>query len=141
MNNTMKKIRSASLKVGKVIHDELKDIIDIYPLIAPAQTTGTFAVYKRGGLRVDNTKDGYNYQEVCNLEIIIVSQTYLESVEKAIDVKLYLEHLHGTYMTAKDEVIEIADITLIDASEDWSNDAYIQTMNFQITMFNELGIN
>ena len=139
--NTMKKIRSASLKVGKVIHDELKDIIDIYPLIAPANTTGTFAVYKRSGLRVDNTKDGFNYQEVCNIEIIIVSQTYLESVEKAINVKMYLEHLKGSYQTAKDEVIEIGDITLIDCSEDWNNDAYIQTMNFQIMMFNELGMN
>ena len=137
----MKKIRSASLKIGKVIHDELRDIIDIYPLVAPANTTGTFAVYKRSGLKVDSTKDGFNYQEISNIEIVIVSQTYLESVEKAINIKMYLEHLRGTYHTAKDETIEIADITLIDSSEDYSNDAYLQLMNFQVTMFNELGIN
>lgn len=137
----MKKIRSASLKIGKVIHDELKDIIDIFPLVAPANTTGTFAVYKRASLRCDNTKDGFNYQEVSNIEIVIVSQTYLESVEKAINVKMYLEHLRGTYQTAKDETIEIGDVTLIDCSEDWNNDAYLQTLNFQVTIFNELGIN
>ena len=129
------------MKVGKVIHDELKDIIDIFPLVAPTNTTGTFAVYKRSGLKVDSTKDGFNYQEISNIEIVIVSQTYLESIEKAINVKMYLEHLRGTYHTAKDETIEIADITLIDSSEDYSNDAYLQLMNFQVTMFNELGIN
>lgn len=137
----MKKIRSASLKIGKVIHDELRDIIDIFPLVAPANTTGTFAVYKRSSLKVDNTKDGFNYQEVSNIEIVIVSQTYLESIEKAINVKMYLEHLHGTFQTAKDETIEIGDITLIDASEEYNNDAYLQIMNFQVTIFNELGIN
>lgn len=138
----MKKIRSASLKIGKVIHDELADIIDIYPLVAPAQTTGTFAVYKRNSLSVSNTKDIYNYEEVCNLEIVIVASTYLESVEKAIDVKMYLEHLSGEYQTAKDETINIADITLIDSSEDYtSNDAYIQTLNFQIELANEPGVN
>ena len=137
----MKKIRSASLKIGKVIHDELKDIIDIFPLVAPANTTGTFAVYKRSGLSVDNTKDGFDYQEISNIEIVIVSQTYLDSVEKAINVKMYLEHLRGTYHTAKDETIEIGDVTLIDCSEDWNNDAYLQTLNFKVTIFNELGIN
>ena len=137
----MKKIRSASLKIGKIIHDELKDIIDIFPLVAPQNTTGTFAVYKRSGLHVDNTKDGFNFQEICNIEIVIVSQTYLDSVEKAINVKMYLEHLHGEYHTSKDETIEIGDVTLIDCSEDWNNDAYLQTLNFQVTIFNELGIN
>lgn len=139
---TMKKIRSASLKVGKVIHEELADIIDIYPLVAPANTTETFAVYRRKSLSVDNTKDGFNYQEISNLEITIVSDTYLESIEKAITVKMYLEHLRGEYKTGKDEIINVADITLIDCSEDYtSNDAYIQTLNFQITIFNELGQN
>lgn len=139
---TMKKIRSASLKVGKVIHDELADIIDIYPLVAPVNTTGTFAVYRRKSLSVDNTKDGYNYQELSNLEITIVSDTYLDSVEKAITVKMYLEHLRGEYRTGKDEIINVADITLTDCSEDYtSNDAYIQTLVFQITIFNELDQN
>ncbi len=137
----MKKIRSASLKIGKVLHDELRDIIDIYPVVAPANTSGTFAVYKRQSLGVSNTKDIYNYEEIASVEIVIVAQTYLESVEKAIDIKMYLEHLRGRFKSAKDEEILISDITLTNCSEEWSNDAYLQVMNFDITMNNEPGVN
>ncbi len=137
----MKKIRSASLKIGKVLHDELKDIIDIYPVVAPSNTTGTFAVYKRLSLGVSNTKDIYNYEEIASVEIVIVAQTYLESVEKAINVKMYLEHLHGKFTTAKDEHILISDVTLTNCSEEWSNDAYLQVMTFDIVITNEPGLN
>ncbi len=128
----MKKIRTASLKVGKVIHDELRDILDIYPVIAPQKTTGTFGVYRRTSLKCENTKDIYNICETAVVEIAIISQTYAESLEKAIDVKFYLEHLHGRYETKKDEHIHIANITMIDSSEEWSNDNYIQIMQFCI---------
>lgn len=134
----MKKIRSASLKIGKVIHDELRDIIDIYPVIAPQNTTGTFGVYRRTGLNVANTKDIYNYDEIAWIDIAIIASTYAESVDKAINIKMYLEHLHGQFQTKKDEHINISDITLIDCSEEYSNDNYIQIMKFQITMYNEL---
>ena len=133
----MKKIRSASLKIGKVIHDELRDILDIYPVIAPQNTTGTFGVYRRTGLNVANTKDIYNFQEIAGIEIAIISSTYAESIDKAINVKMYLEHLHGKFQTKKDEHIDIGDITLTDCSEDWTNDNYIQILKFQITIFND----
>lgn len=133
----MKKLRSASLKIGKVIHDELRDILDVYPVIAPQNTTGTFGVYRRTGLSVKNTKDIYNYEESADIEIAVISQTYAESLEKAINVKMYLEHLHGQFQTKKDEHINITDITLVDCSEEWSNDNYIQIMKFEITLYNE----
>ena len=130
----MKKIRSASLKIGKVIHDELKDIIDIYPVIAPQNTTGTFGIYRRTSLSVANTKDIYNYQEVAEMEIAVVAQTYLASVEMAMNVKFYLEHLSGKYETKKDEVIDIADITLTDCAEEWTNENYVQILKFEVTL-------
>lgn len=133
----MRKLRSASLKIGKVIHDELSDIIDIFPIVAPQNTTGIFAVYKRNSLRVRNTKDIFNYEEVANVDISIIAPTYLESVEKSIDVKMYLEHLHGEFKTQKDEVINISDITLTDCSESWTGESYVQTMRFDIMMVNE----
>lgn len=135
------KIRSASLKVGKVIHDELRDIIDIYPVIAPQNTTGTFGVYRRTSLALSNTKDIYNYEEVAMIEIAIIAPTYLESVEMAINVKFYLEHLSGKYETKKDEHINIADISLADSSEEWSNENYIQIMQFRVKIYNEPGEN
>lgn len=133
----MKKIRSASMKVGKVIHDELKDILDVYPVIAPQNTKGIFGVYRRMSLSVANTKDIYNYQETAEIEIAIVAQTYAECLEKAIDVKFFLEHLHGKYETKKDEHINIADITLTDSSEEWVNDNYVQILKFEIKMYDE----
>lgn len=137
----MKKIRSASLKIGKVIHDELKDIIDVYPVIAPENTKKTFGVYRRTSLRVDNTKDIYNYQEIAEIEIAIVAQTYAESLEMAMNVKFYLEHLSGRYETKKDETIDIADITLTDCAEEWTNDNYVQILKFEIKMFNSPDVN
>lgn len=137
----MKKIRSASFKIGKVINEELNDIIQIFPCVAPQNTSYPFAVYKRLNLQTANTKDIYNYTETANIEVVIVSNTYLESVEKAINVKMYLEHLSGTYKTGKDEVINISDITLVDSSEDWSGNAYYQILNFQISMDNEPDVN
>lgn len=133
----MRKIRSASLKIGKVIHDELLDILDIYPVIAPQKTTGTFGVYRRTSLAVKNTKDIYNCEECADIEIAIISTTYADSLEKAVNVKMYLEHLHGQYSTAKDENINISDITLVDCSEEWSSDNYVQIMRFRITLYNE----
>lgn len=137
----MKKIRSASLKIGKVIHEQLRDLISNYPIIAPQNTTYPFAVYKRTGLQVADTKDIYNYEENANVEIIIVSQSYDESLELATNVKMYLEHLKGSFKTSKNEIINISDITLIDTNEDFNNDAYLQIMIFRISIENESDIN
>ena len=137
----MKKLRSASLKIGKVIHEQLNDLIANYPIIAPQNTTYPFAVYKRTGLQVANTKDIYNYEEEANIEIIVVSQSYDESLEIATNMKMYLEHLNGTFKTSKNEVINISDITLTDTNEDFNNDAYLQIMNFKISIENEPNIN
>lgn len=130
----MKKIRSASLKIGKVIHDELSDLINIFPIVAPQGSTYPFAVYKRNSLQVANTKDLFNISETADIEINIVSNTYSESIEKAINIKMYLEHLKGVYTTAKDEEINISDIYLVDSSEDYNGDAYIQTLLFRVEM-------
>lgn len=137
----MKKIRSASLKIGKVIHDELSDAITTYPLVAPQNTTYPFAIYKRTSLQVENTKDIFNCHETADIEIVIVSNTYSETIEKAIDVKMYLEHLKGTYSTSMDESINISDITLVDSSEEYNGDAYLQILNFRIDIENDYGEN
>lgn len=134
---TVRKIRTASLKIGKVIHDELKDILDIYPVIAPQKTTGVFGVYRRISLKCDNTKDIYNLYEVAGIEIAIISPSYLDGIEKAINVKFYLEHLSGQYETKMDEKINIAQIVMTDSSEDWANDNYIQILKFDVYVAND----
>lgn len=133
----MKKIRSSSLLIGKVIADELKSNIDVYPIIAPLDTKYPFAVYRRTSLEVENTKDIYNIKELATLDLIIVSQSYAESLKIASDLKMFLEHLHGKYKTNMQEEINISDITVIDASEEYNNDAYLQKMTLRIEIMNE----
>lgn len=134
----MKKIRSSSLLIGKVINQELKDILQIYPIIAPNGTVGNFAVYRRLNLEVYNSKDIYNCDEKTDIAITIVSERYDEGLTLATNVKMYLEHLKGVYRTQKGEELIISDCTLIDASEDWNNEKYIQNLVFTITLSNEL---
>lgn len=133
----MKKIRSTSLLIGKVIADELKSNIAVYPIVAPQDTKFPFAVYKRTGLGFENTKDIYNTNEIATMELIIVSQSYADGLQIATDLKMFLERLEGVYKTKNKEEINIGDIVIIDASEDWNNEAYLQKMTLRITIVNE----
>lgn len=133
----MRKIRSASLKIGKVLIDELNSTIQTYPIIAPQNTVGSFCIYRRINIRLDNTKDLYFHRELVNMEIVVVCPTYSESIEKSIEIKFILEHLRGKYITGQDEVINITDCTLTDAREEYNSDAYLQIMTFDIEISNE----
>ena len=133
----MKKIRSSSLLIGKVIVQELKDIIEVFPIVAPLGTTGNFAVYKRNSLSVENTKDIFNYEENSIYDIVIVTPNYEDGLRLATNAKMYLERLQGRYKTSKEEEIIIGDAAMIDASEEWNNDNYLQKLTFQFKLFNE----
>ena len=133
----MNKIRSSSLLIGKVINQELSDVVDVFPIVAPNGTMGNFAVYKRLSLEVENTKDIHNFIEKADIAITIITDKYDDGLTLATNVKMYLEHLKGVYRTKKDEEININDITLIDASEDWNNDKYLQNLVFTISLYNE----
>lgn len=133
----MKKIRSSSLLIGSVIANELQTNITTYPIVAPIDTKYPFAVYKRLGLEFANTKDMYNVEEIATVEIVIVAQSYAESLRYATDIKMFIERLKGKYKTMKNEEINIEDITVIDASEEWNNDAYLQKMTVQIIINNQ----
>ena len=131
------KLRTSSLKIGRVIHNELKDIIRTFPIIADKNATYPFGIYKRLSLTSDNTKDIFNYEEEANVEIIIATTTYDESVELAQAIKIRMESTKGSFETPKEEAIYIDNIELTNASEDWQNDAYIQRLSFNITMLKE----
>ena len=133
----MKKIRSSSLLIGKVIVQELRDIIEVFPIVAPLNTQGNFAVYKRNSLSVENTKDIFNYEENSIYDIVIVTPNYEDGLRLATNAKMYLERLQGRYKTSKEEEILIGDVAMIDASEEWNNEAYLQKLTFQFKLFNE----
>ena len=120
-----------SLNIGKAIYTILPTSIDIdkkiYPLIADEGTTFPFIIYKRTGLTPESTKDNTN--ENVSVEINIASSNYSESIDLAIKVRKALEHKKGTYSD-----IAIEDIVIDDATEDYIEDTFIQTLTFKIEL-------
>ena len=120
-----------SLNIGKAIYTILQTSIDIdkkiYPLIADEGTTFPFIIYKRTGLTPESTKDNTN--ENVSVEINIASSNYSESIDLAIKVRKALEHKKGTYSD-----IAIQDIVIDDATEDYIEDTFIQTLTFKIEL-------
>lgn len=120
-----------SLNIGKAIYTILQTSIDIdkkiYPLIADEGTTFPFIIYKRTGLTPESTKDNTN--ENVSVEINIASSNYSECIDLAIKVRKALEHKKGTYSD-----IAIEDIVIDDATEDYIEDTFIQTLTFKIEL-------
>lgn len=120
-----------SLNIGKAIYTILQTSIDIdkkiYPLIADEGTTFPFIIYKRTGLTPESTKDNTN--ENVSVEINIASSNYSESIDLAIKVRKALEHKKGTYSD-----IAIEDIVIDDATENYIEDTFIQTLTFKIEL-------
>ena len=120
-----------SLNIGKAIYTILQTSIDIdkkiYPLIADEGTTFPFIIYKRTGLTPESTKDNTN--ENVSVEINIASSNYSESIDLAIKVRKALEHKKGTYSD-----IAIEDIIIDNATEDYIEDTFIQTLTFKIEL-------
>lgn len=121
-----------SLKVGKEIYSHLKenksltDIVGnkIYPIIVEKDTNYPFIVYKRSNVIPDYTKD-YHFKDYVIVDIICVSNHYVESVEIASLVRESLEDKR---------IGDIDSIRLESADEDFIDDAYIQTLTFNLTI-------
>ena len=121
-----------SLKVGKEIYSHLKenksltDIVGnkIYPIIVEKDTNYPFIVYKRSNVIPDYTKD-YHFKDYVIVDIICVSNHYVESVEIASLVRESLEDKR---------IGDINSIRLESADEDFVDDAYIQTLTFNLTI-------
>ena len=124
----------STLQIGKAIYkilsddDVLKNKVNnkIYPLIANENTTFPFIVYRRSGISESETKDKL-YAEYVDVELNIVTDRYEESIEIAEMGKSILEKTRGTV-----EEIDIRKISVTDAEEDYSNDAFIQKLTLKI---------
>lgn len=127
-----------SLNIGKVIkdilyHDEaLSNLVknQVFPLIAEEKTTFPFIVYRRNSIRKASTKDYVN-DEAASVEVVIASDKYAQSVEIAEKVRFVLEH--GGY---DGENFSVDNITLSNASEQYMQNTYIQTLTFDVEINN-----
>ena len=118
-----------SILIGKTIFKllsdsaELKKYVDkkIYPLIADDGVTYPFIIYYRTSIRNIVCKDGY-YEDEVGFSIIVVSNSYIESLEIANIVRCIFEKnkLTDTIYNCMVESID----------EDYNNNAYIQQIDF-----------
>lgn len=120
-----------SIKLGGYIFSLLSDInaeCKVYPLVADNDAKFPFIIYKRVELFDNTTKDGYTNEDTLTYEIKVVTDTYQKGIDIANDVRKAIEHGTKTY---SDMTIE--DIRLINATEDYMENAFIQTLNFQLS--------
>ena len=121
-----------SLKVGKEIYSllngssSLTDIVGskIYPIIVEKETTYPFIVYKRSNIIPDYTKD-FHFKDEVIIDIICVSNNYSESINIASIVRNILEDKRFA---------DIESIKMESADEDFIENAYIQTLSFNLTI-------
>lgn len=123
------KYNTRNLNIGKAINLILSQVLPAFPIVAEQGANFPFAVYRRIGYDVKNSKDVYNYEETVNVEVTIAATTYSESIELAQRVKDHMEHVRGVY-----ENLTINDITMSDAREDYVADTYVQQMIFIIDL-------
>lgn len=124
-----------SLQIGKAIYQLLSEntaVTDrvqnkIYPLIADTGTTFPFIIYKRTGIEPSDSKDRFIYNEDTYVDVVIASDKYNESIEIADLVKVALQGKKGNYSN-----IEVYDIRMTDADEDYIEDTFIQNLTFNI---------
>lgn len=103
----------------------------IYPLIADETTTFPFIVYRRSSIIPESDKDYSN--DSAHIQIMIAANNYAESVELAEQVRTSLVHKKGIIQT-----IPIEDISLVDGSEEFIDNTFVQNLIFKITINSSL---
>lgn len=124
-----------SLQIGKAIYELLSGNTDIaakisnkiFPLIATNNTSFPFIIYKRTNIIPAYTKDRFSANDTLMMDVVIASDKYNEAIELADLVRNTLEGKRGTFAN-----IQVDDIRLVSADEDYNEDTYIQQLTFKI---------
>lgn len=94
----------------------------IFPVVAPKDTKGDFIIYQRDEYSKDHTKMGISEQS-CRVYVNAISDDYDRSQELAYQINESLEGVHTDLGM---------DVKLVDSTEDFENDKYIQVLLFDI---------
>lgn len=128
-----------SLKIGKYItlklseNKEIKklgitDGSKIWPIVANTNTKYPYIVYQRTSLFPEYTKDGVMYNKV-SVELKIVTDNYI----KSLDIANIVRQIFEKKQYISDE-FNVKNCEIEDVSEDYIEDAYVQTINFVFTL-------
>ena len=116
-----------NFKIGSEIRDVLSSALGdnvkkkIFPLVAPANTTFPFIVYRRSGYTPNSNKDFQS--EIVFIEIAVITTEYAESVEIA-------NNIADTLQAASSENIE--KITGTNIIEEYISDSFVQKINISV---------
>lgn len=121
------------LELGTLMADRLDGVLSVYPVCADKGIPMPYAIYRRASTAGSDTKDRYVYEARAQVEVLVVAATYIESVDKAKQVKERMEGVSGRLGD-----LIITRCSLSNASEDWVADAYVQRLNFDITVENAI---
>lgn len=126
-----------SILIGKTIYtkitedEEIQSYVSgrVYPLIAEQSSSFPFIIYWRNSIQSSNyTKDGFN-EDFVEFTVVAVSDNYTQSLLIANRLRKILE---VRKITGED--ICITDIKMVDIDESWSENSYVQTLNFTCTV-------
>lgn len=113
------RLRNAAKMVCNVLKRVKGIKSQVFPVAAPVQTTTKpYICYRRTSYTPNDTKSSYDVSRTMSYSAIIVSSEYEESLTIADRVL--------------SELIKERDITLLDATEDLEDDAFLQIINFKI---------
>lgn len=122
-----------TLLIGKLIYATISSNSDvaakvgtnIFPIVAPADVNYPFIVYTRSNAYPSTvTKDGW-LNDAASFQITVISDTYIESAEIANEVRDLFENC-----VISNNELQISNIHMTSCTEAFSEDAYIQTINF-----------
>ncbi len=126
-----------TIQIGKIITSLLKANTSlvalvgnrIFPLVAKEGTTFPFVVYRRTSVSPQYCKDG-RASETASVDIVVASNTYTSSIEVADLVREALDCKAAVYQ----ERVTVRNIEMVTAQEDYLDETYIQTLNFNFTI-------
>ena len=125
-----------TIQIGKVINALLNadtNLVEkignrVFPIVSKEGTQYPFVVYRRNSVTPSYCKDGLA-SETASVDVVIASNTYTNSIEVADLVRAALDRKACVYQDTT-----IRHIEMTTAEEDFIDDTYIQTLNFNFTI-------
>ena len=125
-----------TIQIGKVINallnadSGLSEMIGsrVFPIVSKEGTQYPFVVYRRNSVTPTYCKDGLA-SETASVDIVIASNTYTSSIEVADRVRAAIDKRACVFQNTT-----VSNIEMTTAEEDFVDDTYIQTLNFNFTI-------
>ena len=125
-----------AIQIGKVINallnadTNLSEMIGnrVFPIVSKEGTQYPFVVYRRNSVTPTYCKDGLA-SETASVDIVIASNTYTNSIEVADRVRAAIDKRACVFQDTT-----VTNIEMTTAEEDFVDDTYIQTLNFNFTI-------